>query len=123
MPVIDLVAELDGVGVDDAAGLRLMVHGFLEVRAEPSCTLHVVVDALTGHRQVELRCYPAGHDDVRLLVAFFALLRAAPPAASAYDAMKRDARAMHGAGSPGYHAAKLAWMRQHGAVRAPGTPP
>lgn len=113
VPVIDLVAELRDGLVAETAGLRLMVHGFLAAAAEPSCSLHIVEDALTGHRQVELRCYPAGHRDVQVLLAFYALLRATPAAAAAYDGMKRDARARHGAGSPGYHDAKQAWMRRH----------
>ena len=123
VPVIDLVAELDGGGLDEAAKLRLMVHGFLAAATEPSCTLHVAVDALTGHRQVELRCYPSGHDEARTLVAFFALLRAAPAVAADYDGMKRDARARHGAGSAAYQTAKQAWMRQHAAARQTGSLP
>ncbi len=115
VPVIDLVAELEG-GLPAGAGLRLMVHGFVAAAPEPSCTLHVADDVLTGHRQVELRCYPAGHDDVRMLVAFFALLRSAPAIAAEYDAMKRAARAGHGAGSPGYHAEKQGWMRGRAAA-------
>ena len=124
VPVIDLLAELDGGLPVAATGLRLMVHGFLTVTPEPSCTVHVVEDALTGRRQVELRCYPAGHEDVRVLTTVFALLRAAPAFAAEYDAMKRAARTRHGAGSPGYHAEKQAWMRrQDAAVRRAGTQP
>ena len=114
VPVIDLAAELEG-GLPAAAGMRLMVHGFVAAAPEPSCTLHFVEDALTGHRKVELRCYPAGHEDVRMLAAFFALLRSAPAIAAEYDAMKRAARAQHGVGSPGYHAEKQGWMRRHAA--------
>lgn len=123
VPVIDLVAEMDRGLPAASAGLRLMAHGFLAAAPEPSCTLHVVEDALTGHRQVELRCYPNGHEDVRMLVAVFALLRAAPAIAAEYDGMKRDARARHGAGSPGYHAAKQAWMRQQDPARRVGMLP
>ena len=124
VPVLDLLAELDGGLPTAAAELRLMVHGFLAAAPEPSCTLHVVEDALTGCRQVELRCYPAGHEEVRVLTVFFALLRAAPATAAEYDSMKRAARARHGAGSPGYHAEKQAWMRQQdAAARRTGAPP
>jgi GrpB-like predicted nucleotidyltransferase (UPF0157 family) len=101
-----------------------MVHGFVAAAPEPSCTLHVVDDVLTGQRKVELRCYPAGHEDVRMLVAFFTLLRSAPAVAAEYDAMKRVARARYGAGSPGYHSEKQAWMRRYdGAARQAGTRP
>lgn len=116
VPVIDLVAELDSRTLVDAARLRLMVHGFLAAAPEASCSVFVVEDPVTSHRQAELRCYPAGHEEFTALVGFFALLRSAPPAAAAYDAMKRDARARHGAGTPDYHAAKRAWMRQHAAA-------
>ena len=112
VPVIDLVAELDGGTPDATAGLRLMIHGFLFIAREPSCTLHGVEDAITGHRQAELRCYPIDHGEVQALVAFFAFLRAAPAVATEYDAMKRHARTLHGAGSPEYCAAKDAWMRK-----------
>jgi GrpB-like predicted nucleotidyltransferase (UPF0157 family) len=123
VPVIDLAAELEG-GLPAAAGLRLMVQGFVAAAPEPSCTLHIVEDMLTGYRQVELRCYPAGHEDVRILAAFFALLRSAPAIAADYDAMKRAARARHGAGSPAYHAEKQAWMRRNdAAARQTGTRP
>ena len=123
VPVIDLAAELDGERPVTEAGLRLMVHGFIAAAPEPSCSLHVVEDALTGNRQVELRCYPAGHEEVRMLLAFFALLRMVPAVAAAYDGMKREARVRHGAGSAGYHAAKQAWMRrQDDAARRSGIP-
>ena len=123
VPVIDLVAELDGGTPDAATELRLLVHGFLVATREPACTLHVVEDAITGRRQAELRCYPAGHGEVRAVVAFFALLRAAPDVAAEYDAMKRHARAVHGAGSPGYGAAKHAWVRQRHATHQIGALP
>ncbi len=124
VPVIDLAAELEGGLPAATSGMRLMVHGFVAAAPEPSCTLHVVEDALTGHRQVELRCYPAGHEDVRVLAAFFALLRSAPAIAAEYDAMKHAARARHGAGSPSYHAEKQAWIRRHdAAARQAGTQP
>ena len=93
-----------------------MVHGFVAAAPEPSCTLHVVDDVLTGHRQVELRCYPAGHEEVRALAAFFTLLRSAPAIAAEYDAMKRAVRNRHSAGSPDYHAEKQSWMRQYDAA-------
>ncbi len=111
IPVIDLVAELEGGRPDAAAGMRLLGHGFVAAAPEPYCTLHLADDALTGLRQVELRCYPAGHEEVRMLTAFFALLRSAPSIAAEYDSMKRAARARHGAGSPGYDAEKQGWMR------------
>ncbi len=101
--------------------MRLLVHGFVAATPEPSCTLHVADDALTGLRQVELRCYPAGHEDVRMLTAFFALLRSAPAIAAEYDAMKYAARAQHGAGSPSYHAEKQGWMRGRTAEHQAGT--
>lgn len=113
VPVIDLAAELEGGLPAATAGMRLMVHGFAAVAPEASCTLHVVDDALTGHRKVELRCYPAGHEEVRMLAAFFALLRSSPAIAAGYDSMKRAASARHGAGSPSYHVEKQGWMRGH----------
>lgn len=116
VPVIDLVAELEGGLPAAAAGMRLLVHGFVAAAPELSCTLHVAEDALTGRRQVELRCYPTGHEDVRMLAAFFALLRSAPAIAAEYDAMKREARARHDAGSPSYHAEKQGWMRERAAA-------
>jgi len=124
VPIIDLAAELEGGLPAATAGMRLMVHGFVAAAPEPSCTLHVADDALTGHRQVELRCYPAEHEEVRILAAFFALLRSAPAIAAEYDAMKRAARARLGAGSPGYHAEKQGWMRgRAAAAHVAGTRP
>lgn len=115
VPIIDLVAELEG-GLPAVAGMRLLVHGFVAAAPEPSCTLHIADDALTGLRQAELRCYPAGHEDIRTLAAFFALLRSSPAIAAEYDAVKRATRARHGAGSPGYHAEKQGWIRRHAAA-------
>ncbi|HEY0203000.1 MAG TPA: GrpB family protein [Acetobacteraceae bacterium] len=116
VPVIDLVAELEGGLPAAAAVMRLLVHGFAAAAPEPSCTVHVADDVLTGYRQVELRCYPAGHEEVRMLAAFFALLRSAPAIAAEYDAMKHATRARHGAGSPGYRAEKLGWIRGRAAT-------
>ena len=113
VPVIDLVAEVNRPELPHAVLLRLMAHGFQSHAPEPHCTLHVVEDAMTGARQVELRCYPAGHEHVQVLITFFALIRTVPAAASAYDGMKRDARTRHGAVSPEYHAVKRAWMHRH----------
>ena len=123
VPVIDLVAELQDGLPAAAAGMRLLVHGFVAAAPEPSCTLHVADDALTGFRLVELRCYPAGHEDVRMLLAFFTLLRSAPAIAAEYDAMKRAARARHDVGSPSYHAEKQGWMHGHAAGLQAGTRP
>ena len=116
VPVLDLVAELADQVLADTVRLRLMVHGYAQAETDGLGILFVVVDPWSGHRGIELRCYPAGHDQVQGLLAFFAYLRAAPAAAAAYDGMKRDSRTRHGAGTPGYHAAKQAWMRQHDAA-------
>ena len=93
--------------------LRLMAHGFAVHSDEAHCTLHVALDALTGTRKVELRCYPARHQEAQVIFSFFALIRTTPAAAAAYDGMKRDARARHGAASPDYHAVKRDWMQRH----------
>ena len=114
VPVIDLLAELHAPGLPGPVLLRLMAHGFMPAQAAPPRALHIVHDAMTGHRRVELHCYPTGHADAQLLIVFFAHIRTTPDAAAAYDQMKRDARARHGPASPVYDAAKRAWMRQAG---------
>ena len=116
VPVLDLVAEVTSGTLTASLHLRLMVHGYAAAAPEPPCQVFIVEDPVTRRPQVELRCYPAGHEEVQALVAIFAYLRAAPDAAAAYAAMKQDARAWHGAGTPGYHDAKAAWMRQHAAA-------
>lgn len=116
--VIDLLAELHAPDLSGPVLLRLMAHGFTPAQAAPPCALHIAYDAMTGHRRVELHCYPARHADAQLLIAFFAHLRTAPAAAAAYDHMKREARTRHGPASPAYDAAKRAWVRQHAATPA-----
>lgn len=116
VPVLDLLAELQGGVLSASLQLRLMVHGYSATAMEPHCQAFMVLDAVTRHPQVELRCYAAGHEHVRITVAVFAHLRTDPDAARAYDGMKRDARARHGAGTPDYHASKQAWVQQHAAA-------
>jgi len=115
-PVIDIAAEVHGPALPEAAVLRLLVHGFIALEAEPACRLFMVEDPVTGRRQVELRCYPAGHAELQVLVAFSAYLRRVPGVADEYHTMKRATRISHGAGSPAYHAAKRAWMQQRQAA-------
>ena len=110
--VMDLLAELHAPVLPASILLRLLAHGFTPAPAAAPCTLHIVDDALTGHRRVELLCYPAGHAEAQFLIAFFAHIRVTPVTAAAYDRMKRDARARHGPASPAYAATKRAWMQQ-----------
>lgn len=116
-PVIDIAAEVRGPALPEPALLRLLVHGFIVQEAEPACRLFVVEDPATGDRRVELRCYPAGHAEVRVLVAFYAYLRRTPDAADEYREMKHQTRLSHGASTPAYLAAKRAWIeRRHAAA-------
>ena len=112
VPIIDLLAELHSPGLPGPVLLRLLAHGFTPAPAAAPCALHIVDDAMTGHRRIELQCYPAGHAEAQLLILFFAHIRVTPDAAAAYDRMKRDARARHGPTSPAYAATKRAWMQQ-----------
>ena len=65
---------------------------------------------LTGGRRVELRCYPAGHPEAERAPALFALLRARPELARAYQAHTAAARAAHAADEAAYRAAKQEWL-------------
>lgn len=113
VPVVDLMAELNDVNMHDVARLRLLTHGYAAAPGPSHCTAFVAEDALTGCRTVELLLYPCGHEDVRISVAFFAVLRAWPDVAVAYGTLKLQARARHGADASGYAAEKRAWMRDH----------
>lgn len=113
VPIVDLMAELDGAGLHDVARLRLLAHGFVGLPEPSHCAAFAVEDALSGCRMVELFLYPQGHEEVRVTVAFFACLRVQPDIAVAYSAMKLQAQSRHGAGTTGYAAEKRAWMQQH----------
>lgn len=115
-PVIDIAAEVHGPSMPGPAVLRLLAHGFVVLEPEPACSLFMVEDPVTGQRRVELRCYPAGHAEVQVLVAFYAYVQRTPGVADEYHQMNRAAQADHGAGSPAYRAAKRAWMQQRHAA-------
>ena len=112
-PIMDLMAELDDMSLNNLVRLRLMAHGFTGVAGPPPCAAFMVADTLSGTRTVELFLYPLGHEEVRLAVAFFACLRLQPEIAAAYGMMKLQARTRHGAGTSGYAAEKRAWMQHH----------
>lgn len=110
-PVLDLLAEVEGLERLIQAQLRLLAHGFEPADAgHPDCRLYVVDDWITGERRVELRCYPAGHEEAERVPALFALLRARPDLARAYHAAKVAAWAQHAADEAAYRAAKRAWL-------------
>ena len=111
VPIVDLMAELSDVSLHNMMHLRLLAHGYAHAPGPSHHAAFVAEDALTGHRTVELLLYPCGHEDVRISVAFFAVLRTQPDIAVAYNTMKLQARARHGTGD--YTAEKQAWMRQH----------
>ena len=107
------MAELNDVNLHDTVHLRLLAHGYARAQDPSHCTAFVVEDTLTGRRTVELLLYPRGHEDVRISVAFFAILRTRPDIAVAYGTMKLQARARHGAAADNYAAEKQAWMRHY----------
>jgi len=113
VPIVDLMAELNDVSMYDMTRLRLLAHGYARTPGPSHCAAFVAQDALTGCRTVELFLYPSGHEDVRVSVAFFAVLRAQPDVAVAYGIMKLQAHARHGADASGYVAEKQTWMRDH----------
>ena len=112
-PVLDLLAEVENLDRLAQTRLRLLAHGFEP--AEPhseSCRLYVVDDLLTGERRVELRCYPVGHPDAERIPALFALLRARPDLARAYQEAKLAARASYASDETAYHACKRVWLER-----------
>lgn len=112
-PVLDLLAEAECLDRLIQARLRLLAHGYEPVAPHPGdCRFYVVDDMLTGERQVELRCYPAGHPEAQRIPAVFALLRARPELARAYHRSKLAARAAHAADEAAYLAAKGAWLER-----------
>lgn len=112
-PIVDLMAELDDINLNNLARLRLMAHGFTGAAGPSQCAAFMVEDTLSGTRTVELFLYPLGHEEVRVAVAFFAYLRLQPEVAAAYGTMKLQARTRHGAGTSGYAAEKRAWMQHY----------
>ena len=112
-PVLDLLAEVENLDRLVQARLRLLAQGFESAESHPeNCRLYVVDDLLTGERQVELRCYSAGHPEAERIPALFALLRARPDLARAYQATKLAAWAAHAADAAAYHACKRAWLER-----------
>ena len=112
-PIVDLMAELDDISLNNLVRLRLMAHGFTGMAAPSHCAAFMIEDTLSGARTVELFLYPLGHEEIRMAVEFFAYLRLQPEVVTAYDKMKLQARARHGAGTSGYAAEKRAWMQHH----------
>ncbi len=113
LPVLDLLAEVESLDRLAQARLRLLAHGFEPAGPHPDdCRLYVVDDLLTGERRVELRCYPAGHPEAERIPALFALLRAQPDLARAYQAAKLAAWAAHADDVAAYHAFKRAWLER-----------
>lgn len=111
LPVLDLIAEVECLDRLAQIRLRLLAHGFEAARPHPEdCRLYVVDDLLTGERRVELRCYPAGHPEAERIPALFALLRARPELAQAYQEAKRAAWAACASDEAAYHASKRAWL-------------
>ena len=111
LPVLDLLAEVESLDRLSQVRLRLLAHGFEP--AEPhreDCRLYIVDDLLTGERLVELRCYPAGHPEAERIPALFALLRARPDLARAYQEAKLAAWIGCARNEAAYHASKRAWL-------------
>ena len=113
VPIVDLMAELNDINLHNTACLRLLAHGYAPTPGPSHRAAFAAEDTLTGCRTVELLLYPCGHEDVRISVAFFTILRTRPDLATAYNTMKRQARARHAPGADGYAAEKQAWMRHH----------
>ena len=113
VPIVDLMGELNDIDLHDTMCLRLLAHGYARATGPSHCAAFAAENALTGCRTVELLLYPCGHENVRISIAFFAVLRTRPDIAAAYGTMKLQARDRHGAGAGAYAAEKQAWMRRH----------
>ncbi len=113
VPIVDLMVELNDVNLHQTTRLRLLAHGYAHTPGSSHYTAFAAEDALTGRQTVELLLYPCGHEDVRISIAFFAVLRARPDIAVAYGTMKLQARNRHSARASDYAAEKQAWMRHH----------
>ena len=112
-PVLVLLAEVENLDRLAQRRLRLLAHGFEPVEpGSEGCRLYVVDDLLTGKRTAELRCYPAGHPEAERIPALFALLRARPELARAYQDAKLAARASYASDEAAYHACKRAWLER-----------
>ncbi len=113
LPVLDLIAEVECLDRLAQARLRLLAHGFEPAQARSDdCRLYIVDDLVTGERRVELRCYPAGHPEAERIPALFALLRARPDLARAYQEAKRAAWAACASDEAAYHASKRVWLER-----------
>ena len=112
-PIVDLLAEAFSLEVLDAAEPRFTDAGYLWLgEFGIAGRRYLRRDApVSGERLVHLHAFAAGSDEIARHLAFRDYLRAHPDVASAYEAEKRRAAALHPLDSWAYTDEKEAWIK------------
>ena len=113
-PVLDLIPEVTGVDVLDAAKERFAALGY-EWWGEYGIAgrrFFTLTDPVTATRTVHLHCFATGSPQIARHLAFRDYLRSLREEARAYETEKLRARDLHPGDSHAYSEAKSLWINQ-----------